>query len=294
MSDTVDGGRHVGAHVFSFSEKTPRERLREFGKRLYGELGTFLATAVSLWAFAEAIAAAMNGRAPVERLAIPVLFFALAVGMYRAYRKLRDYTPDVLKTESNEVKRIFQKQQCGWNAAIARQMLLDRIRAAEATLERMKSGAEYAQPVEMEEQAYYKWLRSRPSAMMRMSHAVMVLCTREVPSVVGRTASEADLPSLRDEIDALGRVYSAARDMEMDCYRIVPPGKFAAIHDLTVGWTDSIRDGVSQLCGVLEDIAKVDRRSLAAGTATLPTFSIVIGSPPALDEFNERIEAFSG
>jgi len=174
------------AHSFSFSEKTKAEFIKEFFAYFGKEAGTFLATAITLWAMAEVLAAATDGHAPIGDLAVPVLVVALIVTVYRAYRKQQSYVPEVLSSESSAVKRMFRQQRCGWNAALARQMLIDRIGEAEATLERIELGAEYVQPRRVEQQEYITWLQTRPTAMLRLVRSAMILVTSELPAAISR------------------------------------------------------------------------------------------------------------
>lgn len=67
--------------------------------------------------------------------------------------------------------------------------------------------------------------------MLRLVHSAMTLCTADVPAAMDRTTSEEDLPALRDEIEALSEAYSAAKDLEVECHRLVPPEGFDTIHE---------------------------------------------------------------
>lgn len=292
MPESPEDGLYSGEHSFSFSEKTWRELVGEFFRFLYRELGAFGATALGLWGVVGVLAAATNERVPVERLAVPVLVAALAVALYRAYRAWATYVPEALASESARVQRIFRRQRCGWNAGLARVMLLDRIDGTEATLQRIKRGAEYVPPHHVEREEYMKWLKTRPESALRLSHAAMVLVTDLLPTAVGRTTTEADLPALRNEIDALARVYSFARDLEIECFRFKPPDEFAEIHATTHEWTDTIRRSVREFCEILENLERVDRKKLRRGEVQSPSFSITVDAPENVEEFTRRLDAF--
>ena len=294
MAEAPEDGLYAGSHQFTFSEKNWRESGREFLRFLYGELSAFGATALGLWGLAGVLAAATNERVLIERLATPVLLGALAVAMYRAYRARVTHVPEALASENSTVHRIFRRQRCGWNAALARAMLVDRIDGTEATLQRIKLGAEYVTPRRVERQEYVDWLRTRPESMQRLVRAAMVLVTEILPGVIGRTTEEADLADLKDESDALARVYGSARDLEIECFRLVPPEEFAAIHEMTHGWTDTIRKSVREFCEILENLEAVDRKRLLKGDVPSPNFSITVGAPENMEEFNRRLEAVAG
>lgn len=290
MTEVSPESPYHGSHQFSFSEKNWRESAREFLNFLYRELGAFGATVTALWGLAGVLAAATNERVPLERLAAWALLTGFAVAMYRAYRTQTTYVPEALKAESPRVQNIFRRQRCGWNAALARAMLLDRIDSTEATLERIKRGAEYITPHRLERHEYMTWLRTRPEAMQRLVRSAMVLVTHTLPAVIGRATGKEDLTAVRNEIEALARVYGSARDLEIECFRILPPDGFAAIHEMTHGWTDTIRESVREFCEVLDSLENVDRKQLLKGDVPSPRFNITVASPENLEEFNRRLD----
>lgn len=288
--DEVSEGLYTGAHSFTFSERTWGERAKGLFGSLRHEGGAFIATALALWGIAGVIAAATNERLPLERLAVPVLVTALVVALYRAYRREMTYVPEVLESETSTVKDLFRKQRYGWNAAMSREMLQDRIGSAEATLSRIAQGAEYVAPRRVDVSEYMVWVRGRPDAMLRLIRAAMVLVSQQLPMAIGQTTSEGDLAALKREIDALARVYNAARDLEIECYQVAPPSGFEAVHEMSYGWTSTIRKAVRDFCDILQSVEQIDRKALIRGEVSPPSFSITVAPPPNLEEFSERLE----
>lgn len=242
-----------------------------------------------MWAVAEVVMRASGERVPLDELAIPILVLAFALLLYRTYCAKRDYVPDALVGESEAVKSIFRKQKCGWSAALAKRMLEERIQEADAAMERIDKGSEFIAPRHMEYDDYVDWLQTRPELMLRMVRSAALLCTQEVPIALGATKGEDDLPALKREVVALAATYESAKNVEIEWHGVVPPDDFLDLHQMVYGWTSPIRNGVRSFIEVLDTLAKVDRRELKKGTASVPSFNIVFEKPDNIDEFCRRL-----
>ena len=277
----------------TFSEKTWYEDWWDYFKWLSGQIDTFAAVAISSWAVSEVLMAASDHRVPIEDLALPVLVLATVVALYRAYRKKSGYVPASLVGESATSKGIFRKQKCGWNAALARQMLEERLQAADAALRRIEKGSEFIGPRQMDYNDYVVWLQMRPEMVLRMVRSAALLCTQEVPIAICSTKGEDDLVGLKREIVALSAIYECAKEAEVEWHEVVPPDEFREVHEMVYGWTQPIRNGVHRFLDILDELANVDRKTLKLGTASLPSFEIVFEKPDNLNEFSRRLDQIS-
>lgn len=187
-------------------------------------------------------------------------------------------------------KKIFRKQQCGWNIELAKQMLEERIKESEATLNRIKKGTKFIKPKEIEYQDYIIWLRTRPEIIERLLKSTTSLCIKELPSIIAKTTSEDELQNLKSEIEALEDLFESVKNSEIECHEIIPPEEFESLHEMTYGWTDPIRDGIKQLIDILNKIANIDKEKLINGTVKVPSLIIEIDGPQNIDEFCRRIE----
>ncbi|MFB4202649.1 hypothetical protein KBTX_01651 [wastewater metagenome] len=294
MTASKDDGQYSGSHKISFTEKRWYEHGWDYCTWLPQQLGTFASVAISLWAVAEVLMVASGRRVSIDELAVPILVVAIIVVLYRAYSAKHEYVPAPLHGESKAVKDIFQKQRCGWNAALAKQMLEDRLEEADGALSRIDKGAEYIPPQKLEYDEYLTWLQTRPEVVLRMVHSAALLCTQEIPVAIGSAKDEEALPELRREVEALSSLYTCAKDAEVEWHGVLPPEDFEGVHEMMYGWTQPIRKGVHQFLGVLAELESVDRKALKKGIASLPAFSIVFESPPNIEEFSRRVQAFSG
>lgn len=293
MNTNIKESNHCEFHNITFTEKSWYEFILDYAKRLPAEVNFFITTTISLWAISEIIMTVTKNRLPIQYFAFPVISLALFVSIYKAILAQNKYIPESLKTESIKIQKIFRKQKWGWQAAIVMQMLLERIEKTEATLERIKRGTEFIQPTKMDYEDYIAWLLLRPEVIRRLEHSVTQICTKDLPMVLATTKSEDDLKSLRNEIEALAKMYEFAKNVELDCHAIIPPEGFEYLHEMTQGWTDTIRSGVHQFVKILDELAHIDGKQLKAGNSTPPTFEITIDAPKNLDAFNKALRKFS-
>lgn len=276
-------------HNFTYTEKRWYEFLREYAKRLPGVLNIFIATIISLWAIAEILMVVTNNRVSLRYFVLPVILLALVVSMYKAYLIQKQYVPEYLKSESEKTQQIYRKQKCGWQFKIAMQMLVERIQATEATLDRIKRGTEFVKPNEMDYQNYIDWLCIRPEVMLRLLQSVSLICTKDLPSILATTKSESDLKYLRNEIEALANMYEIAKNLELECHEILPPEKLKSVHEMTYGWTDPIRKGVQHFLEILNDLSNIDRKQIKDGKIPALSFEIVFEVPENISEYRKRI-----
>lgn len=284
-----DDGIYSEEHTVSFSEKRWYEHLRDFGRFLPGEIVAFITLVISLWGVTEVMAQIVNNPVPLKDLVLPVLAVSSIVITYKAYSKYRSYVPDLLRDESKIVQQIFWKQKCGWQFALARQMMRERIQEHESTLARIESGAEFIPPKTIPSDGYLAWLNKRPETVIRLIRSVAIQCTSELPRCLAQASSEEHLGEVKRRVLALVNLYEQAKDFEMECHQIVPPEAFANVHEMTYGWTEPIREGVQEFMRILEKLSSIDVKMLKAGAVEPPSFSIMFEPPSNLDEFCKRL-----
>jgi hypothetical protein len=285
-----DNGTHHGSHLASFTEKNRRDHLLEYSRFLPDEGAAFIALVISLWAVTEIVQEFTENRIPLRNLVLPVLGISLVIVFYKAYVKYRTYVPDSLKEETRRVQEIFWKQRCGWQFALARQIIEDRIRDDEEALSRMKSGAEYVHPRKLELSQYMAWLRYRPEALSRLLEAVAMQCTSELPTSLASAKAESDVEELKRRSLRLADLYKQARKLEEESHEIVPPDALRRLHETTFGWTDPVRSGVARFLEIADELASLDRRRVKAGDVELPLFVIPFDPPEVLEDYSRMLE----
>ncbi len=282
-------GLYSSEHTVSFSEKRWYEHLRAFSRYISGEIAAFIALVISLWGVIEVMAQIADNPVPLKDLVLPVLAVSSIVIIYKAFSKYRSYVPDSLKSESKIIQQIFWKQKCGWQFALARQMMEDRIQEHESTLARIASGAEFIPPKTIPSDDYIVWLNDRPETVIRLIRSVAIQSTSELPRCLAHASSEEHLGDIKRRVLSLVSLYEQAKYFEIECHQIVPPEAFSKVHEMTYGWTEPIRKGVQEFMEIIGKLSSIDVRELKAGTAAPPSFSITFESPSNIEEFCKRL-----
>ncbi|MBS4031258.1 MAG: hypothetical protein KGZ63_07565 [Clostridiales bacterium] len=220
-----------------------------------------------------------DNRIPITKLVLTVVLIALVVISYTALLKYRSFTPEALKDESELVKYIFRKQKCGWQYALACQMMSDRIEDIELTLNRITNGIDFIEPRKIPLEEYFKWLVLRPETLRRLGKSVAIQCTEEFPKFIGKFKSEEQLTELKSRVLTFVRLYDYAKNFEVECHQIIPPEPYVQVHEMTYGWTEPIRDGISTFMNIMLELSSIDKKSLKAGTVNPPSFNIVFSAP---------------
>lgn len=289
---------YEGNHKMIFSEKTLVDHIWEFIKRLPQEIIPFLILIGTLSGFVIMLTEALNYRAAIGEIALPVITLAFLAVFYKAYTKYINYTPEALQGESDAVKIIFRKQKCGWQFALAWQMLSDRISNINLTLDRVDKGAEFIEPVYLAPEEYEYWLKLRPIALKRLVRAAMIQCTDEMPSFLGAikiipraVKNEKLLTEFKNRVLALAQLYEHTKNYEIECHQIIPDDPLSeAVHEMTYGWTHPIQEGINEFMDILFTLSNIDRKLLKLGKAQVPDFNIIMRAPDNVDEFNRRFD----
>lgn len=289
----TENGLYKGEHTFTFTEKRWHNHLRSYFIFVRHEISTIVALILSLWAITEIMALVANNQVPIKNLVLPVFSISLITVMYKAYIKYRSYAPDTLKNETRAVQKIFWSQNIGWQFALAKKMLENRIIDFDSKLSRIASGSEFIAPKPIDYDNYVTWMRERPTTMVRLINAVAIQCTSELPEILTQTKEEDQLDALKKGISRMATLYEETMNLESECHQIIPPDEFTEVHELTFGWTESIRKGVKEFLEMLNRLATIDKRSLKAGTAKLPDFNITFEPPPNVEKFSKKLEAMS-
>lgn len=288
---TSDENTHA-AHKVTFNKLNVSNRLKEFLPYLPREIPAFASVTTTCWAVSEILIAIFENRPTIASLAGPIIAAGTIVAIYRAYKVYRCYLPEALVGEGRKVRAIYYTRRYGWQWAIAVEMLWDRVRPIDAELERIRRGAEFVNPKQVSNKEYFEWVRSRPNAIIRLIRAVTAQCKSDVPLAIGTAVSEEQLKDMRVQIQALADLYRTATQFEHDCYAIVPPEDFEKVHEMTYGWTDTVRHGIHQFIGIATELGELDKKKIkdaASGRKELPTFTIKFKSPDNLDMFQARL-----
>lgn len=286
-----DDGEYHGHHTVSFSQTTWTDRLKKFIPYLPREVPLFGAVTISIWGVAEVLSELGGAALSLKNLAAPALITAFVAATYKAVQKYRAHVPETLVSESKASRSIYRKGECGWQFALALQMLRERTDNFDRALGRIENGAHFAQPQHLDTREYMKWLARRPEVLTRLLRAVAVQCVSEIPSILATTKDESSFPELKDSVDQLSLLYKETVDFELASRSTHPPSELVEVHEMIFGWSRPIRSGIQEFMEVLKALSEIDAKELRRGTATPPSFEIKFESPPNINEFLRRLHA---
>lgn len=286
-----DDGKYSAQHTVTFSETVWYERLWRVFSYLPDQVPLFAAVTISFWGVAEVLAEISGETLSLHNLALPVLGTALAVAIYRAAQKYVNYVPEALVSESTAAKKIYRRGRSGWQFALAKEMLVERIAAFDRTLERIESGSQFISPKYLPSPEYLEWLQRKPEILLRLIRAAAIQCTSELPSVLATTKTEADLSNLKGSVEQLACLYEEAAKFELEVHGVKSPAELEGIHQMIFGWSAPVREGITNFIEILDAISKIDTKRVKAGTAPMPDFGIKFLPPPNIDKFAEAMKS---
>jgi hypothetical protein len=112
-----------------------------------------------------------------------------------------------------------------------------------------------------------------------------------LPSILAVTREEADLVELKESVEQLALLYEEAIKFELSVRGVKPPDDLEEVHKMAYGWSNPVRDGISEFVDVLDAISDIDVKRIAAGTDEIPTFEVTFSPPPNVDAFRRALRS---
>ncbi|VVT03109.1 hypothetical protein MARINON1_52440 [Marinobacter salarius] len=276
-----------------FTEKGFTELLTEWFRFLVKESPKFVSVVISASTFFVVLDAIIGGTVSAWGWGAAAFVIGLSVVIYASIRAYLDYSPEVLREESEAARLIYRQQKCGWQAALSLQLLRDHINKLEYKVERILEGSQFIEPEVIDSPRYLDWANDRIARLNLLVDNLTKICTASIPRAISKVDTEEDLERLVDAIYNLVSVYRYLVDFEAEAKRCVPPSRAVYAHQKAENWTSSFRDGVRQFMGILKTISEVDKKELKKGTAKLPTLQITFGEPENVVEYGARIRQYA-
>jgi hypothetical protein len=285
-----DDTLNAKTHSIKFTEKNAKEHFISFSKMFPARLPKLVTIFCSTWAVMEII----NNEKTIEfnKEIIPVLVLTIVISFYDNYKAYREKIPLALKDENNEIKKMYIKQKIGWEYKIVYIMLKERTLENELRLERVKMGAEFIIPKIVGEEEYIVFIKTLPTTILRLVEAAKITCIDVLPDAIVKedNIGESDFEKIKKEIDNLNEIYKEAVDFEMKIYEYIPPSGYERIHELMMGWTDPIRDGINQFIALLKVLSEITKKQLKEKKGQIQEMKIVFNVPSNIEPFNEELK----
>ena len=212
-----------------------------------------------------------------------------AATVYVIYFYMND-SPEGLQDESATAKRIAQLQRPKWEFHLTHQLLLDRVGPLLSELSDLLDGRKHvsASKITVVEQ-YMTWLQSRIDNLLSMVEvAKRVLVHDLVQTLVGSSDTPVQPLDILKAINNIRDLYIATIQFEREGRAIIPPEWAREMHELQLGWSEPIRNGIHQLFEFLILVIEPD-----IDDETPIKFEIVFEEPTGIDEYVELLNSIT-
>lgn len=202
---------------------------------------------------------------------------------------IREYTHDCppgFEHESLGARRIAQLQRTRWEHRLAAQLLQDVLTDLDDELAALSEGRVFV-PIESapDFRQYISWAGLGPSSVLRMVDVGQKLLVLDLPSALGAANSPSKPREIRATVYRIRDLYAETVAFERGRRAVKPPDGAERLHELQLGWTDPVREGVRQMFEYFERVRELPLK----GDQQL-TFTMTMGEFASSGAFCEELD----
>lgn len=280
-------------HEQLFTYKTLKEKCWNYIKIYPKRIPKLITTLFMLWALIKIILYEKPNT--LQEFILPVIVISFIISLYENYTIYLKDIPECIKSENKLLRDIVFKQKAGWNYDLSYRMLTDKVLKHELTLERVKLGAEFIEPMTVDEFEYVNLIRKQPVIIKKLLQAAKVTCVEILPKVISSasTGKDSDLKVLQKEIENLDNIYFQMVSFEKRIMQTIPPDGFEELNNLMSSWTDSIRNGINDFIEFQKKLSEVNKKNLKEKSKELQNLTITFEPHMNIEKFNNALEAIT-
>ena len=216
-----------------------------------------------------------------------IAFASVLIGLgERIVHYLLSY-PEGFAKATARAKWLAQVQPTKWEFKLAQVLLAERIGPLDRELDDLNSRRAFvpgSKPRDFIE--YFRWMESRVPNLERMLDVAKALMLDELPRALTSTEEKPASPmTILACVEGIERLYRDTITFERSSKSIIPPDRCAKLHELQLGWTEPIRDGIRQLFVFLQQVNELD----PSADSSLQ-FSITFKDVPGIEEFSSEMD----
>jgi len=270
----------------TFSHKTWWEHLRDFVKSPVPILGVAVGVFGALWTFGEAaiqfVGADPRGWFSYVLLMIGSFVASLVWNGYRYYHCV----PDGFENVSRKAARIAHWQHLLWEFELANLLLAEKLGPYDRELRDMNTRRSFILSEKPESlQAYIRWIERRPSNLLNMLAVAKQILLKDFPEALFSIRGKPAQPlAILQAVETLARFYCSTVEFERSAHSVMPSESLQKLHELQLGWSEPIRDGVHQLFRFLQELSECDPKG-----DNQVSFNITFPDAPRQEEFFEEL-----
>lgn len=282
----MESGSVTNELVAHFTRKSLLDHVRELVARWRVFSLTALAVFGVLWTGLEAPAYFLRADLRGARFYVGAIVASLlCAGFWIIRTYLRDCPPG-LEQESARARRIAQVQRSRWEYGLAKQLLQDVLLELDDELAALSEGHVFVlieRKPDLPE--YVEWVSLGPTNLLRMIDVAQRLLILDLPTVLGSEDELAKPRAIRSVVYRIRDLYKESVVFERSRRAVEPPEGAERLHELQLGWTNPVRDGVRQMFEYFDRILGLE--SLRDQEVA---FTVAMEEPSNLKDFNAELE----
>lgn len=243
-----------------------------------------------LWTGIEAPAYLLKADLRDARFYIGAIFVSLVGAAIWTARSYVHDCPAGFEHESLSARRIAQLQRERWEHRLANELLQDVLRDLDDELAALSEGRVFVHiERQLDPPEYIQWVGLGPNNVQRMVAVAKKLLIHDLPTALGSEDEGRKPLAIRAVVYRIRDLYRETVAFERSRRAVEPPAGAEHLHELQLGWTEPVRDGVRQM---FDFFAKV--LSLGSLDEQQVAFTVTMDEPPNLQAFNlelDRIES---
>ena len=221
-------------------------------------------------------------------LPVALIILCFLVICFWTVTKYIRHCPDGFCDESAEVKQLAQLMPAHWEAKLAKCILKKELLSLQRKYEQLANGQLFVPATKRSEDihCYKEWTLLRLQNSNHMLEVFSNVVLRDfVQSIYIDKDKNADPVLVRDAVYRIVEFQSAMVDYEYDSLSVLPPEGYEELYKMQLGWSGQVRDGVSALLSLLDDIIGMD---VDSNENTLE-YKFVLGETPEMVACGKRM-----
>jgi len=283
MSDCIEN-----ENIFTICHKSIFRHIVDFLSKPLPIITLSVAIFGVLWTFGQTVVYYSGATPPKDILSFYLLigcsiFASLIWNIY----KYMHWIPEGFENESLKSQYIAHIQRPLWQFHLAKTLLTQKLIPLEHELQDIESGNIFI-VVEKPEtmMGYISWSQSRPKNLLNMLDIAKKLLIIDFPTALrpknGKSVNPIDVLNI---VNTIERFYSEIVAFERSSYSILPAERFHYLHQLQYGWTNTFRDAIQQLFGLIDHICECIKKK----DYTIK-YEIIFKEPEGTDEYIQEID----
>lgn len=241
-----------------------------------------LAAFGTLWMLTGAAMSFLEIDNPEMYLLIILILVSIVLATIGVLYRYVGAIPIGLENESRLAQKIAHIQRSKWEFRLAQVLLKEKLSLIDKDLDDLLNNRIHISAEQIsDKQTYCNWLITRFANLERMLEVSVRLCITDLTKAL--EADEINPPAPGEIVavtDKIRALYADTVAFEREGHAVIPPDGLEKLHELQLGWSVVIRDGVHQMFDFFDKVVAVDPKQQSA-----VNFTVNFESPSNIEEF---------